>query len=102
MSEFAGLSDVQPLATIFITGEIVKINDEHGEATLRQGPIAHVHLSARTTIFHYVFARVIFGPRQPTRLCSGRIAAIDENPAAVLSVPGPIRARYHQAQHSKM
>lgn len=83
MSEFAGLSDVRPWATNFITGEIVKIDDEYGEATLHQGPITHVHLSARTTIFHYVPTRVVFGPRQATRLCSGRIAAIDGNPAAI-------------------
>lgn len=78
MSEFAGLSDVQPWSTNFITGEIFKIDDEHGEVTLRQGPIAHVHLSARTTILHYVLAKVIFGSRQTTRLGFGRIVRMTE------------------------
>ncbi len=101
MSEFAGLSDVQPLATNFITGEIVKINDEHGEATLRQGPIAHVHLSARTTILHYVPAKVIFRVEADDKAWFRPDRANDGNPAAVLGVPGPIRARHHRVQLSK-
>ncbi|OUM00080.1 copper-binding protein [Variovorax sp. JS1663] len=57
---FAGRSYAQqPSATDFIAGEIVKIDAERGEVTLRHEPIAHLHLPARTTIFHYVDARVI-------------------------------------------
>ncbi len=56
---FAGRIHAQPSATDLIAGEIVKIDAERGEVTLRHEPIAHLHLPARTTIFHYIDARVI-------------------------------------------
>jgi Cu/Ag efflux protein CusF len=56
---FAGRSHAQPSAIDFIAGEIVKIDAERGEVTLRHEPIAHLHLPARSTVFHYVDARVI-------------------------------------------
>lgn len=63
MTIVAGLSFAEPSATDFIAGEIVKIDAERGEVTLRHEPIAHLHLPAKTTIFHYVDARVILRAR---------------------------------------
>lgn len=45
----AGRSHAQPSATDLIAGEIVKIDAQRGEVTLRHEPIAHLHLPARTT-----------------------------------------------------
>ncbi|MES2249244.1 copper-binding protein [Variovorax sp. NFACC27] len=56
---FGGRIHAQSSANDFIAGEIVKIDAERGEVTLRHEPIAHLHLPARTTIFRYVDARVI-------------------------------------------
>ena len=92
---FADPSAVQPLATDFSAGKMVKIYAEHGEVTLRRGPIAHVHLSARTTISRYMAARAIF-PAQAGRKARFRVDRFER----MLRL-GPSRARYHQVQLTK-
>jgi Cu/Ag efflux protein CusF len=57
--ELAGHGHAQPLATNPAARVIVNIDAECGEVKLRHEPIAHLHPSARTTIFQYVDRRVI-------------------------------------------
>jgi Cu/Ag efflux protein CusF len=59
VSRFTGRSNARPLTTDFIAREVVRIDAERGEVRLRYKPIAHLHLPARPTVFHYVDARAI-------------------------------------------
>ena len=56
---FTGRSHGRSLPTDFIAKKIAKIDAERGEVRLRHKPIAHLHLPARSTVFHCVDARAI-------------------------------------------
>lgn len=89
-----GRGYAQPSAADFIAGEIIKIDAERAEVTLRHEPIAHLHLPARTTIFHYVDARLILRVKagDKIRFRADRFEGILRLTAILLpgmGVPGP-------------
>lgn len=58
----------EPSANDFISGQIVKIDQETGRITLQHEPIPYLHLAAGTTTFRYVESKWLIGRRAGDRV----------------------------------
>lgn len=61
-------SVAQPSPSDLIAGEITQISAERGTITLRHAAIAHLHLPATTTVFHYVDPKLILRIKEGDRV----------------------------------
>lgn len=61
-------SFAQPSASDLIAGEITQISAERGTVTVRHAAIAHLHLPATITDFHYVDPKLILRIKEGDRV----------------------------------